>query len=399
MRDCLCEKLYYDRGGSNGTSAPTCTPCLLGANCSVGGTTVATLHLERGYWRANANSTRLYRCPDASAASTGCIGGVGDPCKASLRGAYCRVCVNDSWFYDEGASECRVCDASTVFAANNMRAAIFLISIACVALITTKALQYRAPLRLHQIYLASTRSSLTVKLRLLVTFFQIICRVPRVYLLEIPADLRRFIERFDLVLSLNLVTLVPLRCLGLRSFLQELIFTATAPLLFYVVVLALAILRALARTAAGRSRWRTVAASKERPGGKKANARDLVSKAILAGAPLCLFVAYLTMPYVSSLAFGAFNCECFDDVCLMRVDFAVQCNSGGPSSPFTAEYNQILSAAAVVIVCYSFCTPLVFLLLLRRARVAILSRHSTQLSRALAMLHSDYLPNRYYWEV
>ena len=263
VRDCLCEKLYYDRGGSNSTSAPTCTPCLLGANCSVEGTTVATLHLERGYWRANENSTTLYRCPDASAASTGCIGGVGDPCKASLRGAYCRVCVDDSWFYDEGASECKVCDASTVFAANNMRAAIFLISIACVALITTKALQYRAPLRLHQIYLASTRSSLTVKLRLLVTFFQIICRVPRVYLLEIPADLRRFIERFDLVLNLNLVTLVPLRCLGLRSFLQELIFTAIAPLLFYVIILALAILRALARTAAGRSRWRTVAASKE----------------------------------------------------------------------------------------------------------------------------------------
>ena len=62
----------------------------------------------RGYWRESVNSSLIFRCPDATRDS-GCKGGTGDPCKPSLRGVYCRVCV-DSWtYYDSSESVCKSC--------------------------------------------------------------------------------------------------------------------------------------------------------------------------------------------------------------------------------------------------------------------------------------------------
>ena len=119
---------------------------------------------------------------------------------------------------------------------------------------------------------------------------------------------------------------------------------------------------------------------------------------LLASAPYSLFVAYLTMPYVSSFAFSAFSCECFEDHCFLRVDYAVRCSWEGADGARTPEYNRIRAVALLVISGYAFGTPLAFYLLLRRARGAILSNHSTRFSRAIHMLHDDYAPPRYYWE-
>ena len=40
----------------------------------------------------------------------------------------------------------------------------------------------------------------------------------------------------------------------------------------------------------------------------------IAERTLLASAPYSLFFAYLTLPYVSSLAFSAFSCECFEQV-------------------------------------------------------------------------------------
>ena len=56
VQECICEKLYYNLA-SNGTVAPTCVDCPLGANCTVAGTTLRTLNLHRGYWRPHENAS------------------------------------------------------------------------------------------------------------------------------------------------------------------------------------------------------------------------------------------------------------------------------------------------------------------------------------------------------
>ena len=51
----------------------------------------------------------------------------------------------------------------------------------------------------------------------------------QVYLLEFPAELRRFLESLDLIININFLHLVPLECLGLNGYRDELIVTALAP--------------------------------------------------------------------------------------------------------------------------------------------------------------------------
>ena len=64
-RRCECEKKYYldslEHGADvkNGTS---CKPCPTGASC-VQGTTLATLSVDNGFWRASRASSEVIKCP------------------------------------------------------------------------------------------------------------------------------------------------------------------------------------------------------------------------------------------------------------------------------------------------------------------------------------------------
>ena len=62
----------------------TCNACPLGSTCPLG-TTLEQLPLDRGYYRQNIYSTDLRLCPDGLKETSGCQGGTGDPCAASLQ--------------------------------------------------------------------------------------------------------------------------------------------------------------------------------------------------------------------------------------------------------------------------------------------------------------------------
>ena len=278
-------------------------------------------------------------------------------------------------------------------------------------LVAKVVLSRRAPRHLHLVQLAIARASLTVKLRLLISFFQVVCRVPSVYQIELPHEIQRLLDRFDILISINLITLVPLPCLGLRGFEQELVFNALAPVALCVAIICLASLHTLTRAFVGivhlhlsaitrRASDRGAGRSSlsDRAAQRHATPRALVVNSIQSSTPFCLVVVFLTTPYVSSLAFAAYDCDCFEQDCYLRADRAVKCSSEGVGGDHTHEYGSIRAAAGLVVSCYSLGIPLCFLLLLRRARGAILSHHSTRFSRAIHMLHDDYAPPRYYWE-
>ena len=101
----MCDSSYL-RVEANGSV--TCELCPEGSVCSEPGSTLVNLTLMAGYWRESVNSSNIFRCPDALR-DTGCRGGTGDPCKSSLTGVYCLVCV-DAWaYYDSGDSVCKSC--------------------------------------------------------------------------------------------------------------------------------------------------------------------------------------------------------------------------------------------------------------------------------------------------
>ena len=110
-----------------------------------------------------------------------------------------------------------------------------------------------------------------------------------------PPEVQRVLEMLDLV-NINVDALgLPLQCIGLGGFEENLAFTMFAP-----VVIAAAIL--LFR-------------------------RGRPKKRLLAALPSLLLLSFLTFPMVSSSAFLAFSCEEFDNErSFLRADYAIECS-------------------------------------------------------------------------
>jgi hypothetical protein len=113
---------------------------------------------------------------------------------------------------------------------------------------------------------------------------------------------------------------------------------------------------------------------------------------LIRAVPYLLCLAFFAFPMVSSRAFQAFNCEVFDDGSrFLKVDYALDCDG--------VEYSSVVCLAWLAIALYPVCIPLVCLALLLSARKAILNEQPTALSRSLALLHRDYKPSMYWWEM
>ena len=111
---------------------------------------------------------------------------------------------------------------------------------------------------------------------------------------------------------------------------------------------------------------------RHRPGDRAYRARAAVREGLLGALPWLLLLFYLVFPMVSSLAFRAFDCEEFDGGRrFLRSDYGVDCD--------TAEYDELLQVAWVAIFCYPIVVPTTYVLLLMRARHAILSRQVRRL--------------------
>jgi len=105
-----------------------------------------------------------------------------------------------------------------------------------------------------------------------------------------------------------------------------------------------------------------------------------------------LTLSFLVFPMVSSTAFQAFACEEFDnDRAFLRTDFAVECH--------TPEHARVRSLAIIGLLLYPVGVSLLYILLFRKARRAILDEKPTALSRALGFVTLDYEKGWFAWEL
>ena len=185
-----------------------------------------------------------------------------------------------------------------------------------------------------------------------------------------PASVASLLNFFD-VLNLSIDALgLPLSCLQLGSFFDQLLFLVLSPCVLGLLVLACS-------TA-------TEVLTKRKAASPKA--------ALIRALPYLLYILFFAFPLVSSRAFQAFDCEEFDDdTRFLRVDYSLDCND--------VEYSRVVSMAWVAIALYPIGVPLLYLALLLCARKAILTEQPTDFSRSLTFLHQDYAPSMFWWEM
>ena len=185
-----------------------------------------------------------------------------------------------------------------------------------------------------------------------------------------PAAVASLLDVFD-VLNPSIEALgVPLSCLQLGSFFNQLLFLVLSPCVLGLLV--------LVRSIAAEVFTKRKAAS--------------LKAGLIQVLPYLLYILFYAFPLVSSRAFQAFECEEFDDgTRFLRVDYSLNCDD--------AEHGRVISLAWVAIGLYPVCVPLLYLMLLMCARKAILTEQPTDFSRSLTFLHQDYAPSMFCWEM
>ena len=208
-RACVCDVGFFATTTRNATETDTeaesdalqhglhepltCHSCISGTACTEPATTLASLPLQAGFWRVSTSSLDVRRCPAAATAvqngssglSSGCHGGAANPCKPSLaRGAweespFCLVCnvTDGSRYYDDATSTCLECGGHELGA--TARAAAALLAAAAVLACLAAALRrVRRAVRLWRHVLRPLQRRLAVKLKLLLSFYQVVLPLP-----------------------------------------------------------------------------------------------------------------------------------------------------------------------------------------------------------------------------
>ena len=186
------------------------------------------------------------------------------------------------------------------------------------------------------------------------------------------------------VFNVNIAGLsLPLSCMGLGKYWQQMLFTIVFPMLLAGGI----VLCSFMYSIYDRVRRKTL---KEEPNKKK---RSLLKAGGLLALPHLLTLSFLVFPMVSSTAFQAFSCDPFNNgtASFLRADFSVECD--------TAEHDFVRALAIVGILLYPFGVSGLYIVLFRKANRAILDEKPTALSKALGFLTLDFEKAWFAWEL
>jgi hypothetical protein len=384
---CWCDAHYYN-GATPISGDVECRRCPSGCDCATVGATLASLPVKRGYYRINATSIDVRRCPDAAVncrhlhecpeSMSGCRGTVVDSsphppsvpsdadstpmsmCYPDLTGVFCRLCASHNAsarvYYEPATTRrramCRECGSLVGNTA---------LAVVCglVALVLGALALSRLPVRHRCCYWlrVSVWSQYTplVKLKILLSFYVVAGKIDDVYEVRLPPALRTFLQAFAIDFSYQIRSL--LDCVDLNGYRPFLVVYMVSPI-------AGALLIVLAASASLHC------------------SRRLSSSALLElSATPILWLLFLAFPLVSKAAFDAFSCFEFETSGWLKADVAIRCGSH--------EHDAVVHLAWLAILLYPVGVLLMSAILLFLARHAIQSNKPTPLSRAIHFLHRE----------
>ena len=379
LADCVCEERYYNKEQLSG--GVRCLLCPIGSSCTTAGMTLERMPLKTGFYRRSRTSDDVRACADVAVncpngqgecaqSHSGCIGGddPARPCRPGLTGVFCLACTNVSRpHYYVAASEaapayCRPCDdiAMTLLIGCICLVALPLIAFAVIRSWRCLPLSWRTAL-----WRRWTAYGVRSKLKSIVSFYQIACKVSVVYQITLPASVTALLGLFEVAIYLGLDITAPFECLGAGSYLRRLQFWIVAPLVLIVVLFGVGV-------AVRRGNWRAGATW----------ALPLVIR--------LMFVLYST---INLRAFEAFRCYDFGvDGRWLMADVEVACES--------PAHSWIKINAWVAIAIYPIGWTATTALLLFAARKSIAGKEPpTALSHALSFVTDEFEADMFWWEV
>lgn len=233
----VCARAFVRDSADVMPTASSCRSCPTGASCPLN-STVASLQMQRGFWRLSTASAVIYECEDTDDGSTPCTGGnsSGALCREGHSGPLCEVCEAGLRF-DRNNARCERCPERTGWlVAGVIVGSILLVTLAlfgrsclrlrCAQRCAAAALgSARAPgalaalRRLRATYVSVAGAvGLNTKLKLAFAFFSLVAAIDETYDANLPDSWTTQIEssfgwmRFDvfgLILSSSCLAAEP----------------------------------------------------------------------------------------------------------------------------------------------------------------------------------------------
>jgi len=302
---------------------PQCDPCPPNANCAAFNTTLATLGVPRGYWRASLSSAVLTECRsfggDNNAGERRCAGS--DPvggdhssgrtlhevsadynetgyCAIGFTGPECQLCDASNHYLVDGDT-CREC-AAVGLAMGRLAGVALGLCAACALLAWAYSMQswrhrryIGAALRLTDRFVAwCVAIGLQAKAKILLGFYQVVIVLSTTYSARLPEKYTGWTDKLSGAVSVDWSgILLPSQCV---NFSLRLLTIALSPVGLIALLLLIGVLVRIRR-------WQT---APERPRFSAA-----VRSGILDLTPSGLILIFCFVPSVSASIFRSWSCK------------------------------------------------------------------------------------------
>ncbi|CAM9289996.1 unnamed protein product, partial [Hapterophycus canaliculatus] len=347
---------------------PACALVMDHSSSGGGSTTLATLSIDPGYWRATASSEDVLPCYHADACLGGVTGSAGY-CLEGYQGPYCSVCSDG--YAQELNFTCRKCSdgASSVVIMTALGAVAVYVGIAVVSYVMSGDVESRtggpAGRLLRNVPLQSVK--------IIIAAWQILTQFAAVANVTYPDIYQRFLEDMD-VFNFDLGWILSVGCVFDLNFHHRLMISTLGP------VTALLFL-------AGTY---TIAATTNR------GAHDTLQIIWNKYVSLVLLLTFFVYSSVSAVLFNTFACEKLDDgINYLRVDYRITCDS--------SRHKAFQVYGGFMIVVYTVGIPAFYGYLLFRDRDTLkkdeAQRESIPRITSTSDLWKPYKPSAFYYEV
>ena len=412
----FCREGFYLQGSADLADvfrdpAEHCKSCPPHAECPPN-TTLETLVLPQGFWRASLSSAVLIECRSlggGSGAGKARCAGSGSPvragatdgrilreddldyCAPDFSGPECQLCVQSDYHVANG-DKCAKCPAVGT-AAGKLSGLVLGICIACgltwVAY-STKSWRDKKPCIGCLLRLADRAVSIFATLGLLAKFkitfgfYQVCLVLSTTYSARLPERYTAWADKLSEVISIDWSGFfLPPQCL---PFWSRLVAVTISPISAIALLLV---------AGAGLRLYRLRVAPSPRPRTRLTEA----ALGLLDLTPASLFLVFCFVPPVSAFIFRAWACEAYttsppgealEQVEYMRQDASVECGS--------SEHDFITLLAGLLLGLWPLGSLVLYTSLLLACHKPLQARTPTALTQATAFLHREYRLMYFWWE-
>ncbi len=377
----FCDKGFYLNDPSLNISSifanatEHCLTCPSNANCSKN-TTIQTFKVNAQFWRLSNASSQLYHCDNKV-----CVGSTLDDdegsasyCEEGHTGPLCQVCTDERKYFNDMKGECEQCPRLFRIIVN--------ISIIVMVIISLVLLHKYAASRIHNYTTVVSSLSFQAKLKIFVSFFQVVSSLESVYGAKIDRGLKAELNFFA-IFSLDVFSIIaiPRSCIG--TMWQQLLVSTLWP--FAIILLGVI------------GMWLSRLGPCMKLSGQSSATSTLKTKALY----FCIAVAYIVLPVVSLSIFDAIKCRAFkksDELDLFEsyllADMSIQC-----SIESDGEYPNLLVLFWASFVLWPIIIPLLFLVILISIRKVVRASRPSPFAKGCRFLWDDYDPPMMFWDV